>query len=86
MKYWEIIADRLSASGWTWGCASQFDAIGRVLFTADAHRDNGKRFIVTADERLTAFLELERITHESFRFLNAEQFGTILPLGVSRTL
>jgi len=33
-----------------------------VLFTADAHRDNGKRFIVRADEKLTAFLELERIT------------------------
>jgi hypothetical protein len=43
-----------------------------VLFTADAHRDNGKRFIVTADDKLTAFLELERATHESFGFLNAE--------------
>jgi len=26
---------------------------------ADAHRDNGKRFVVRADEKLTAFLELE---------------------------
>ena len=25
----------------------------------DAHRDDGKRFIVRADEKLTAFLELE---------------------------
>ena len=25
---------------------------------ADAHRDDGKRFIVHADEKLTAFLEL----------------------------
>jgi hypothetical protein len=32
-----------------------------VLFTADAHCDNGKRFIVTADEKLTAFLELEGV-------------------------
>jgi hypothetical protein len=31
-----------------------------VLFTADAHRDNGKDFIVSGDEKLTAFLELER--------------------------
>jgi hypothetical protein len=31
---------------------------------AHAHRDNGKRFVVRADEKLTAFLELERITHE----------------------
>ena len=62
MRYWEIIADHLSASGWTWGCSSQIDLTGRLLFTADAHRDNGKRFIVTADEKLTAFLELERVT------------------------
>jgi hypothetical protein len=27
---------------------------------ADAHRDDGKRFIVHADEKLTAFVELER--------------------------
>jgi hypothetical protein len=26
---------------------------------ADAHRDDGKRFAVRADEKLTAFLELE---------------------------
>jgi len=75
MKYWEIIADKLSASGWSWGCSSQIDLAGRVLFTADAHRGDGKRFIVRADEKLTAFLELERVTHEPFRFLNAEQFG-----------
>jgi hypothetical protein len=32
-----------------------------VLFTADAHRDDGKRFVVRADEKLTAFLELESV-------------------------
>jgi hypothetical protein len=34
--------------------------------------DNGKRFIVTADEKLRAFLELQRVTRESLRFPNAE--------------
>jgi hypothetical protein len=29
------------------------------LFVADAHRDDGKRFIVRADEKLAAFVELE---------------------------
>jgi hypothetical protein len=62
MKYWEIIADQLSRVGWTWGCSSQIDSTGRALFTADAHRDNARRFIVIADEKLTAFLELENIT------------------------
>jgi hypothetical protein len=59
MKYWEIIADKLSASGWSWGCSSHINLAGRVLFMADAHRSDGKRFVVSADEKLTAFLELE---------------------------
>jgi hypothetical protein len=33
---------------------------GCTIWIADAHRDDGKRFIVRADEILTAFLELER--------------------------
>ena len=32
---------------------------GGSIFIADAHRDDGKRFVVRADEKLTAFLELE---------------------------
>jgi hypothetical protein len=35
------------------------DSNGRTIFVADAHRDDGKRFVVHADEKLTAFLELE---------------------------
>jgi hypothetical protein len=30
------------------------------MWIVDAHRDDGKRFVVRADEKLTAFLELER--------------------------
>jgi hypothetical protein len=59
MKYWEIIADNLSKAGWSWGCVSAVDSNGRTTWIADAHRDDGKRFIVSADEKLTAFLELE---------------------------
>jgi len=33
-----------------------------MLFTADAHHHNAKRFIVGTDEKLTAFLELERFS------------------------
>ena len=58
-KYWEIIADNLSKAGWSWGCASTADSNGRTIFIADAHCSDGKRFIVRADEKLTAFLELE---------------------------
>jgi hypothetical protein len=59
VKYWEIIADNLSKAGWSWGCVSAIDSCGRTIWIADAHRDDGKRFVVRADEKLTAFLELE---------------------------
>jgi hypothetical protein len=29
------------------------------IWIVDAHRDDGKRFVVRADEKVTAFLELE---------------------------
>jgi len=32
---------------------------GQTIFVADAHRDDGKRFVTRADEKLTAFVELE---------------------------
>jgi len=33
---------------------------GRTIWIVDAHRDDGRRFIVRADEKLSAFVELER--------------------------
>jgi hypothetical protein len=64
VKYWEIIADKLSKAGWSLGCVSAIDFNGRTIWIADAHRDNGKRSVVRSDEMLSAFLELERITHD----------------------
>jgi hypothetical protein len=72
VKFLEVIADNLSKAGWSWGCVATVDSNGQTIFVADAHRDNGKRFIVTADEKLRAFLELQRVMRESFRFPNAE--------------
>jgi hypothetical protein len=37
-------------------CVSAIDAEGRTIWIVDAHRD-GKRFVVRADEKLTAFVE-----------------------------
>ena len=78
MKLWEIIADNLSKAGWSWGYLSAVDRQGQTIFIADAHRDDGKRFVVHADEKLTAFLELERVTRESFHFLNRSRAGNRL--------
>jgi hypothetical protein len=55
----EIIADDLSKAGWSWGCIAAIDSNGRTIWIADAHRDDGKRFVGRADEKLTAFMEVE---------------------------
>jgi hypothetical protein len=34
------------------------DARGRTIFVADAHRGDGKRFVVHTHDKLTAFLNL----------------------------
>ena len=60
MKYWEIIADRLSKAGWSWGYVSAIDSEGRTIWIVDAHRGDGRRLVVHSDEILTAFVELER--------------------------
>jgi hypothetical protein len=58
MKYWEVIANKMSKGGFNVGWVSALDCEGRTIWIADAHR-NGNRFVVRADEKLTAFLELE---------------------------
>ena len=58
-KCWEIIADNLKKAGWSLGWVSVLGSEGRVIWIVDAHRDNGKKFVVRSDEKLTAFLELE---------------------------
>ena len=55
MNYWEIVAGTLSKAGWA--ASQRLIPNGRTIWIADAHRDDGKRFIVPADEKLTAFLE-----------------------------
>jgi hypothetical protein len=58
MKYWEIIADKIAASGWTWGYCAVATASGS-RYIVDAQCGDARRFIVESDELLTAFLELE---------------------------
>ena len=67
MKYWEIIADNLSKAGWSWGCVSALNCDGRTIWIVDAHRNDGRRFVARADERLVAFVELELATRTGKR-------------------
>ena len=65
----------------SWGCVSTVDREGQAMFLAEAHRDNGKRFVAHAEEKLTAFVELEagiRGSPESCRITGK------LPVGFGR--
>jgi hypothetical protein len=48
----EIVADNLSKAGWSWGCVSAVDSSRRTIWIA-------------GDEKLTAFVELERAIRSS---------------------
>jgi hypothetical protein len=65
MKHWEIIADNLHKAGWSLGWVSAVDSLGRTIWIVDADRGDGRRFVVRADEILTAFAELESASRVS---------------------
>jgi len=75
VKEWEIIADNLHKAGFSLGWVSAVDSQGRTIWIFDAHRDDGRRFVVRSDEKLSAFVELERegltVTFISNRFFAA---------------
>ena len=75
MKHWEIIANNLSKAGFSWGCSSESDSTGRVLFSTDAYAPDGRRFTVLADDKLTAFLELHAAID---RQLNSMKYWQII--------
>jgi hypothetical protein len=52
-------ASAVPKAGWSWGWVSALESNARTIWIADAHRDDGKRFVMPADEKLTAFVELE---------------------------
>jgi hypothetical protein len=55
LKFWEIIADNLSKSRLELDWVSALDSNGRTIWIVDAHRGDGQRFVVRADEELNCF-------------------------------
>jgi hypothetical protein len=66
VKYWKIIARNIKKRGWSLGYVSALDSEGQTIWIADAHRDDGKRFVVRADEKLTAFVPSENVVTVDF--------------------
>jgi len=48
-------------AGWSLGWVSALDCEGWTIWIVDAHRGDGKRFVAWANEKLTAFVELEAV-------------------------
>ena len=71
--YWEIIGDNLNRAGWSLGWVSALDREGQTIWIVDAHRGDGKRFVVRAEEKLTAFLELDAAVRSSEEALPENQ-------------
>jgi len=72
-KYWEIVADNLNRAGWSLGWVSALDREGQTIWIVDAHRGDGKRFVVRAEEKLTAFLELDAAVRSPGEALHENQ-------------
>src|SRR5438045_1432106 len=76
-REFQVIADNLKKAGWSLGYVSAVVCKGRTIWIVDAHRDDGKRFVVRAEEKLTAFVEVEATirTHSSGRTLRINSVG-----------
>jgi hypothetical protein len=48
VREWETIADKLSKAGFSLGWVSALNLEGRTIWIADAHRGDGRRFVVHA--------------------------------------
>jgi hypothetical protein len=61
-QYSESVADNLSKAGLSWGWVSAIGSNGQTIFVADAYCDDGKHFVLHADQKLSAFMEFESAT------------------------
>jgi hypothetical protein len=50
VNYWELTAENLSKAGWSWGCSSEIDSTGRIIFTAEAYASDGRPFTVLTND------------------------------------
>ena len=66
-RYCETVRDNLTKAGWNCGSISSTDHKGRQFWVVAAEREDAGRFIVHADEMLTAFAELESLLRNENR-------------------
>ena len=57
-QYYEMIADKMAAAGWTYGYYRAYDKCAREVWIAEAHKDDGHKYIAKAETLMTVFIEL----------------------------
>ena len=55
-----MIADKIAAAGCTYGYYRAYDNGNRDVWIAEAHKDDGHRYVAKAETLMTAFIELEK--------------------------
>jgi hypothetical protein len=48
-RSWEIIADNLSKTGWSWGCVSAINSNRRKIWIVDAHREGAESALFSCE-------------------------------------
>jgi hypothetical protein len=80
VKFWEVIADNLSKAGWSWGCVATIDSNGQTISVADAHRDDGKRFVMLRQQNSKEIRgAIPSIGRRSYRKLSEFHTNSVLP-------
>ena len=62
-QYFEMIADKIAVAGWTYGYCRAYENGNREVCIAEAHKDDGHKYIAKAETLLTAFVEFEKILY-----------------------
>ena len=60
-QYFVMIADKIAAAGWTYSYYQAYDKGSREVWIAEAHKDDGHKYIAKAETLLTAFIELGKL-------------------------
>jgi hypothetical protein len=72
VKYWEIVADKLSKAGWSWGCSSQIDRLV-ASFSQQTHTVvTGADSLFCQTKNSAPFWNWKESSAKRFRFLKAE--------------
>jgi hypothetical protein len=75
VKYWEIIAHNLSKAGWSWAVSQRLIPAGERSGLQTRNAATESVSLLRADEKVTAFVELESAIRASVRKIKSVYTG-----------